>query len=60
MNKNNGNKKVYIRPEDLLELILDKMQYNWKTVEDIEKNIEQMLGYFKSEKFGKLQSEFGL
>jgi len=63
MNKNNDTgtiKRVYIRPEDTLELILDKIEYKWKTVEEIEKNIQQMLCYFKSEKFDKLQSEFGL
>jgi len=55
----NDEKKMYIRPEDTLELILDKIDYNWKTVEEIEENIQRMLGYFKAEKFDKLQNEFG-
>jgi len=59
MSKENNEKKVYIRPEDVLELILDKIEYKWKTTEEIENNIQAMLGYFKAEKFDKLQNEFG-
>lgn len=63
MNKNNDKenvRKVYIRPEDILELILENIEYRWDTIGDIEKNIEKMLGYFKTEKFDKLHNEFGL
>lgn len=56
---NKEEKKMYIRPEDTLELILDKIEGKWKTVEEIENNIERMLEYFKAEKFDKLQDEFG-
>jgi len=58
MNKEN-EKKIYIRPEDTLELILEKIDGKWKSVEEIEENIQRMLGYFKAEKFDKLQNEFG-
>ena len=60
MNKNgNKNKKVYIRPEDILELLLNKVKV-WKKLDIIEENIQKMLWYFKEEKFEKLAEEFDL
>lgn len=59
MKKNNGEKKIYIRPEDVCELILDKLS-TWKTQEVIKENIAKILWYLKNEKFDKLQTEFGL
>lgn len=61
-NKNNekeNKRKVYIRPEDVCELILDKIS-TWKTPEVIKDNIAKILWYLKNEKFDKLQSEFGI
>ena len=60
-NKNNDKYKrpVYIRPEDTLEVILNKID-SWKTIEKIKDNITQMLWYFKDKKYDKLANEFGL
>jgi len=55
----NNDKKVYIRPEDVLELLLDKIKV-WKEVDVIEENITKMLCYFKDEKFDRLAEEFDI
>jgi len=58
---NNENKKrVYIRPEDIIELILKRINTHWKTIDDIEENLMKMLMYFKNEKYDKLEKEFDL
>ena len=54
-----NKKKVYIRPEDVLELLLDKIKI-WKEVDIIEENLQKMLWYFKDEKFDRLADEFDL
>ena len=59
MKKNNDEKKICVRPEDVCELILDKLS-TWKTHEIIKSNITKILWYLKHEKFDKLQSEFNL
>ena len=61
MAENNGNneKRVYIRPEDVLELLLNKIKI-WRTIDEIEENITKMLLYFKDEKFDRLIDEFDL
>lgn len=60
MEKVNGNKKkVYIRPEDICELIIDQID-NWKSKDVIKNNVSKILWYLKHEKFDKLQSEFNL
>ena len=61
MNKNNGNKKVYIRPEDTLEFVLELTE-EWKKekdpIETMRHDIRLMICYFKEEKFEKLQEKF--
>lgn len=52
-------KQVYIRPEDVCELILDKLD-TWKSKTVIKSNISKILWYLKHERFDKLQSEFDL
>lgn len=60
MNKNNNvDKKIYIRPEDICELILDKLT-TWSSLEKIKENITKILWYLKTEKFEKLEIEFGI
>ena len=57
-NKKNG-KKVYVRPEDVAELIYEVS----KKVDSLEKlraQIERILWYLKNEKFDKLQAEFNI
>lgn len=55
------NKKVYVRPEDICELILTKTENKeWITISQVKTNIIKILSYFKEEKFDKLQNEFGL
>lgn len=53
------NKKIYVRPEDICELIIDKIP-KWKKPDIIKNNVIKILWYLKHEKFDKLQSEFGL
>ena len=52
-------KKVYIRPEDLCDLILDNLD-KWNTKILIKQNVSKIKGYLKKERFDKLQTEFGL
>lgn len=58
MNGNN-KKKIYVRPEDVLELLLNKIR-KCKTKEQIEESIVKMLQYFKTEKYNRLIEEFDL
>lgn len=53
------NKKVFVRPEDVCELILNQLP-KWKTRAVIKNNVSRILWYLKEEKFDKLQSEFDL
>lgn len=53
------NKKIYIRPEDLCDLILDNLS-KWNTRDIIKQNITKIKSYLKKERFDKLRSEFGL
>ena len=59
MSKNNENKKVYIRPEDVIRLTLKNLQ-KWKTKDIIEDNLKKMLWYFEDERYDKLSEEFNL
>jgi len=62
MNKNNNNnskKRVYIRPEDVIRLTLNRLR-TWKTLEKIEDNLNKMLWYFEDERYDKLSEEFDL
>jgi hypothetical protein len=58
-NEMDNKNRVYIRPEDVLELLLDKIEI-WKTIDAIEENLTKMLLYFKEEKFDRLAEEFDL
>jgi hypothetical protein len=53
------NKKLYIRPEDICDLILDNL-HKWNTRETIKQNISKIKCYLKKERFDKLESEFDL
>jgi len=59
MDNNKNQKKVYIRPEDTLELLLKKAK-KCNDKEEIEECIAKMLCYFKDEKFDRLSEEFDL
>ncbi len=50
---------VYIRPEDLCDIILDNL-CKWNTKDLIKENVSKIKGYLKKERFDKLESEFGL
>jgi hypothetical protein len=54
------NKKIiYVRPEDLCDLILDNLS-QWNTKDLIKENVTKIKSYLKKERFDKLESEFGL
>ena len=56
-----GKRRVYIRPEDILELVVNNIRSDkWTNVDMIEENISKMLLYFKEEKFDRLKTEFDL
>jgi len=59
MSKNNNEKKIYIRPEDIIRLTLANLQ-KWKTKDKIEDNLKKMLWYFEDERYNKLAEEFDL
>jgi len=52
-------RKIYIRPEDICELILEKLD-EWKSKAVIKNNVAKILWYLKDEKFDKLEDEFEL
>jgi hypothetical protein len=52
-------KKIYVRPEDLCDIILDNLS-KWNTKDLIKENVSKIKGYLKKERFDKLESEFGL
>lgn len=54
-----NRKMVYIRPEDLCDIILDNLG-KWNTKDLIKENVSKIKGYLKKERFDKLESEFGL
>lgn len=54
-----NNKKIYVRPEDICDLILDNL-HKWNTRDAIKQNVSKIKSYLKKERFDKLQSEFGL
>lgn len=54
-----NNKKIYVRPEDLCDIILDNLG-KWNTRDLIKENITKIKSYLKKERFDKLESEFGL
>lgn len=55
----NNEKKVYIRPEDVIKLTLKHLRV-WKTLDKIEGNLKKMLWYFEDERYDKLSEEFNL
>ena len=55
----NNKRMVYVRPEDLCDLILDNLN-KWNTKELVKENVSKIKGYLKKERFDKLESEFGL
>jgi len=60
-NNGNGKRKVYIRPEDALELvyeICDKWKNKDDPIESMKEDLRVMIRYFKEEKFEKLIHEF--
>lgn len=64
MNKNNTDKKgrkVYIRPEDVAEFILDLTE-EWEKepnpIDAMRTDLKLIIGFFKEEKFEKLQEKF--
>jgi hypothetical protein len=52
-------KKIYVRPEDLCDIILDNLN-KWNTKELVKENVSKIKGYLKKERFDKLELEFGL
>lgn len=52
-------KVVYIRPEDVLRLMLKKIR-DWKTIDKTEDNIKKILLYFEEERYEQLEEEFNL
>ena len=52
-------KPVYIRPEDVCELIINRIP-KWKKPDVIKSNVKKILWYLKHKKFDKLDEEFGL
>lgn len=61
MSKNNGNKKVYIRPEDALEFVYDltsKWEKEKNPIDVMRSDLRLMISFFKEEKFEKLQEKF--
>ncbi len=55
----NNKRMVYVRPEDLCDLILDNLN-KWNTKDLIKENITKIKCYLKKERFDKLELEFGL
>ena len=58
-NSNGKNKKVYIRPEDVVRVTLKNLR-KWKTIDKIEDNLRKILWYFEEERYDKLSEEFNL
>lgn len=54
-----SNKKIYIRPEDLCDIVLGNLD-KWNTRDLIKENITKIKSYLKKERFDKLEIEFGL
>jgi hypothetical protein len=54
-----NKKMIYVRPEDLCDLILDNL-HRWNTRDIIKEKVSKIKGYLKKERFDKLESEFGL
>lgn len=50
-------RKVYIRPEDVAELIYD-LANKCDDVNKLKTQIERIIWYLKNEKFDRLQEEF--
>lgn len=55
----NNKPKVYVRPEDITNIILANLS-KWNTREKIQENITKIHCYLRNERMDKLQSEFGL
>ena len=60
---NKDNKKLYIRPEDVLEFLYE-ISDNWKEatnpIDKMKDDLRTMIRYFKEEKFNKLKTELNL
>jgi len=54
-----SNKKVYIRPEDVIRLILKNLN-KWRKEDKIEDNLKKMLWYFEDTQFDKMGERFGI
>jgi len=57
-NKNGNGKKVYIRPEDIVEYTL-QLTKECKDLEELREHLHTMNYYLKHEKFDRLREEFG-
>lgn len=52
-----AEKKIYIRPEDVAELIYD-LAGKCNDIEKLKEQIKRIIWYLKNEKFDRLQEEF--
>jgi len=57
--KYDNKKAFYIRPEDILRLVLRNLR-GWKSIDKAEDNIRKILLYFEEERYNQLEEEFNL
>ena len=55
--ENNYKKPIYIRPEDTIKLILRNFR-KWKSLDEIENNLNKILWYLEDERYNILSNEF--
>jgi len=55
----NDEKKMYIRPEDVVK-ITQKNLRKWKTLDKIDENLSKILWYLEDERYDRLAQEFNL
>jgi len=58
-NGNGNKKKVYIRPEDVVELIKEIIK-KCKTLDELKEHLNKINWYLKHEKFEKLREVFDI
>lgn len=56
LDMDNNQKKMYVRPEDVCDLILANLS-DWNTRDKIKDNVFKIKSYFKKERIDKLQIE---
>lgn len=59
MKKDDEEKKICVRPEDVIRLTLKNLTA-WKKADTVEDNLKKMLWYFEDERYDKLSEEFNL